>query len=666
MTLQHMTAASMAQRPLWPGRNWWLALLAILILAGALRYPGYDFSLPYVDHPDEPNHNLAAHMIVDLGTARPIGNDNYPPGIIMLNYVFLRFFHDPATPLSTVLAWVRLVAITTSLGVILLIALLGYHCLSPAAGLASATIWVIAPSLVHHSRLATPDIFVTFFTVLALWLALVGTLYRRSSWTTYAIYMLMLATVFKYQAIFIAPIIWFAPLWNGRSFRRRVVENFARFALFLAWLLFLTPLLIPQDPNLPFENWRQHSEIEGIPSPALLMQNLRVILSETESSEFLTGSTGLVFLLGWLGWVPLAWHRFPSDARRFALATVALSTTAFWVGISLFGLAPFRQVVPLATLLTVMAGIGYGGWWHMLNQLPKHHARLRTDWLAVAALSAFLIVNLPNLLASVADTHNATLPDQRNDLARYMDTTLAPGRVMANQDNHKTLNREWGGYPGITQFEYLRKDAGSPSLTSAPIDHWRDQGVLYTIMSYHEYQSLLREDPAGYLNETTLLKSFPPSEAHRGPAMVVLRLYPRQHPATGQLGPIQLIGYDLVGEDFRPGETISFHLYWQSRAPTDSSFIVFNHLLNAAGNTVAQIDGPPLPDPLLRRTTAHWGDPAEVIFSREFLLQLPENLAIGDYTLITGFYRRQDGARLLSPTGENSLYVTTIPVTAAE
>ena len=45
-------------RPFWPPRNWWLALLVILVLAGALRFPGYGFSLPYIDQPDEPNFLL--------------------------------------------------------------------------------------------------------------------------------------------------------------------------------------------------------------------------------------------------------------------------------------------------------------------------------------------------------------------------------------------------------------------------------------------------------------------------------------------------------------------------------------------------------------------------------------------------------------------------------
>ena len=47
---QNVDAAPFWPRPFWPPRNWWLALLAILVLAGALRFPGYGFSLPHVEH----------------------------------------------------------------------------------------------------------------------------------------------------------------------------------------------------------------------------------------------------------------------------------------------------------------------------------------------------------------------------------------------------------------------------------------------------------------------------------------------------------------------------------------------------------------------------------------------------------------------------------------
>ncbi len=656
----------MAERPLWPRRNWWLALLAILVLAGALRYPGYAFSLPYVDYIDEPNHNLAARMLVDFGTARSIGHDSYPPGVIMLNYVFIRLFHDPATPPSTVTGLVRLVAITASMGVVILLALLGYHSLGPPAGLLSAGIWTITPSFVYFSRLAIPDIFVTFFTVSAIWLVLAGTRFRRSGWTTYATYMLMLAIVFKYQAIFMTPVILLAPLWNGRSYRRRVIDNMARFALFSAWLLFLTPVLLPPDPNIPINNWRQHTDVEGIPSPSLLLHNLRVILAEIDTRVSFSGSLGILLLPGLIGWAFLAWDRGIEREQRFAIATIILSAAAWLVGLSLFGTADFRQMVALATIVTLMAGIGYMGLWHILRTLPKRYPALRTRWLAVAALALLFASNLPNLRASIANAHEATLPDQRNDLAQYMDTTLTSGIHIATYDNHKTLNSHWGGYAGLTPFPHLLPNGVPGPISQESVDHWRALDVLYAIMPHYEYQSLLADDPAGYLAETTLLKSYPPSAAHRGPAMVVLRLHPMQHQTTGQLGPIRLLGYDLASGDIRAGETLPFHLYWQSRAPTDDEYIVFNHLLNSAGGLVAQIDGPPLPDPLLRRTTADWDDPEEIIFSREFNLQLPETLAPGEYTLVTGFYRRQDGVRLRSPVGEDSLFVSALQIASAE
>ncbi|MEO8397732.1 MAG: hypothetical protein ABI700_32355, partial [Chloroflexota bacterium] len=56
-----------------PPRWWWLTLIVILICAGALRYTGYNFSLPYVDHPDESAYTIAGRMIIDFGSPKPIG-----------------------------------------------------------------------------------------------------------------------------------------------------------------------------------------------------------------------------------------------------------------------------------------------------------------------------------------------------------------------------------------------------------------------------------------------------------------------------------------------------------------------------------------------------------------------------------------------------------------
>ena len=70
----------------------------------------------------------------------------------------------------------------------------------------------------------------------------------------------------------------------------------------------------------------------------------------------------------------------------------------------------------------------------------------------------------------------------------------------------------------------------------------------------------------------------------------------------------------------------------------------------------------PCRTPLLRRGSKDWDDPEEIIYSREYALALPEELAPGEYTLVTGFYRRDNGQRLLTTTGENSLWLTIISV----
>ena len=148
--------------PFWPPRNWWLALLVILVLAGALRFPGYDFGLPFLDQPDEIFFALSGRMIIDFGTAKSLGHHHYPPGIIQIYYVILRLIHDLTTPPASVIWVVRLIAITTSLGVISLLGLFGYHAVGRTAGLLGAAFWAIIPIFVNNSRWGTAEILSLF------------------------------------------------------------------------------------------------------------------------------------------------------------------------------------------------------------------------------------------------------------------------------------------------------------------------------------------------------------------------------------------------------------------------------------------------------------------------------------------------------------------------
>ena len=312
----------------------------------------------------------------------------------------------------------------------------------------------------------------------------------------------------------------------------------------------------------------------------------------------------------------------------------------------------------MTALLVFLAGVGYATWARTLyTWLVRRLPRVR-PWAGGLTLLLLFVVFLPQLLGSVGDLRESMKFDPRNLVRDYMDQTVAGGGYVISVGNNRLLNPNWGGYAGVNSFTL----SSFKQLQEQSVEAHRADGTLYAIVHHYEYADLLESDPRGILTQTTRLKGWEHQPDYRWPAMVVLRLYPIQHEATGKLGPIRLIGYDLPEESARPGQGFAFHLYWQAEAATATNYQVFNHLLDAEGNLVAQIDGPPLPDPLLRRGTMDWDDPEEIIYSREYALALPEDLAPGEYSIVTGFYRRDNGQRLLTPTGEDSLWVMRVVV----
>ncbi len=115
----------------------------------------------------------------------------------------------------------------------------------------------------------------------------------------------------------------------------------------------------------------------------------------------------------------------------------------------------------------------------------------------------------------------------------------------------------------------------------------------------------------------------PPGEAH-----------PAQYPATFYLGDeFSVIGYDLNGREFRPGDTLELNVYWYPRAESEYSYHSFVHV-SSGGPPLAQADKL---HPGGRKIT-EWWMPGEGYIFDEYRITLPETMPPGEYNLSVGLY----------------------------
>jgi hypothetical protein len=92
---------------------------------------------------------------------------------------------------------------------------------------------------------------------------------------------------------------------------------------------------------------------------------------------------------------------------------------------------------------------------------------------------------------------------------------------------------------------------------------------------------------------------------------------------------IALRGYQLI----READTLRLTLYWEALADVRFEYIRFVHLIDAAGDIVAQFDSAPVGNSY---PTGQWIKSEIVADTVTFDLA---NLPLGEYRLATGFYR---------------------------
>ncbi|MBI3914139.1 MAG: glycosyltransferase family 39 protein [Chloroflexi bacterium] len=104
---------------------------------------------------------------------------------------------------------------------------------------------------------------------------------------------------------------------------------------------------------------------------------------------------------------------------------------------------------------------------------------------------------------------------------------------------------------------------------------------------------------------------------------------------------ITLVGYAMKPEPTRPGDPLTLTLYWRADFKMQDDYTVFIHLLDNNGAVRAQIDAQPRGG---NYPTSIW-DAGEVVRD-DYVLNLPNDLAPGDYRISLGLYQFPSLARL--------------------
>lgn len=177
----------------------------------------------------------------------------------------------------------------------------------------------------------------------------------------------------------------------------------------------------------------------------------------------------------------------------------------------------------------------------------------------------------------------------------------------------------------ITTTHQIRTDTALPAPALATLDIG-----LYDA----EHKSLSTTDRDGQRVPVTLtrLKFIPVAWPSQPPPIADDALFGDS---------LLLEGHALFEANLTPGSTLKLQLWWQALAPVGTDYTVFVHLLDAAGNIVAQGDSVPVGG---RYPTSVWEVGEQIIDPRA--ITLPAELMPGQYRLIVGLYNPLDGSRL--------------------
>lgn len=629
-----------------------LGLMLIVLVAAGLRLLSFQFSLPYVDHPDEPAYYVGGQEW--RGVIQPSGYySGIPPAYVAVQTAtqpILEVFGQHGLA-STILV-LRAVAVIINLATLILIALTARAAAGSLAGLIAGAAWGIAPLVLENGVYALPDPFIYFFTALAFWLATDAFLtpdhQRRAIWSVVAG---LGAVLMKYPAL---PAL-IPGVLVGLFFAVRPPKRWRILALQIA-LIGLTGFWLVFIYGVDFNNLQREGAIVQNQGLRNLFDIGRVLHNLGQTIEPLNlGICLIAFVLGTASYVYAKRSKLPAislPVLGLALATII----AFpWLTSTYSEVTPttVRYVLPATALVCVLLGLAI---WQIVQVIQSSQTRLPLLRYTAPVVFALLVVGVwyPQFTQDWALVQERRLPDTRVLLRQWFDANLDPGTVIVDESNHKTFNPIWGGIPHRHWVDWWLSD----NIMEHPLAEWRDtRKMTYAVLPYGELQTMEQSaEGQAYLNHMLHLRDFGGTEVH-GPQMAFYRLWRMQHETDVQFGDaIHLLGYDQSADSVKAGESVTFRFYWKATQIPADNYSLFIHLTpESEYKVITQADGAPA---VPERPTLSWNDPTETLISPSFTLTAPADTPAGNYQIHIGLYNYVSGERL--PLQNDTAYLVTI------
>jgi hypothetical protein len=657
-----------------------VALVGILALALGLRVWGLRFGLPYFEHPDEWAVADEALRMLRTGEYTPFSY-TYPTlyvymqvGVAAFHFLWgagAGLYRTPADidPVRFYV-WARGLTALLGTGAVALTFLAGRSLYGRTVGLLAAALIAVMPAVAGDAHYVTTDTPAMFFTLLAfLAIAQLGippehdesreTLRSTLALALFAGFGVGIATATKWNAgalviALLAAIVLAA--YRRMSDARRSIFN-------------LQPSTFNPQPST-FNLQPSTFNLQPSTLNLLLAALAGILLGFTLGVPFwlrdlpriLTDLAGIIrhyrfdghpgaesdqpalfywwaltregTLLAWacLGGVALAFLRRKS-ADILVLAVVVPAVLQL-TGVKVVF---FRNAMPLLPLLCILAAalvVAIVDWWTTAKRdtavqserreapAPVAFVRRLTGNRTVLLLAVAALLMAEPLAQAIHDETLRSRPTTRILAGEWLEARTTDGERVWLEDNTLILSPR------------LRAVGGEPAIRHE-LAWYREQGIRFVVVN------LDRDTGVAALNAfgepaARFLRS---GERH-GPELAIFdtgapeaSIEPRTPSgATLGAGAVVLDGYRHPGK-VQAGGVLPLALFWRATRPLPLDYTVYVHLVDAAGNKVAQRDVPPLEG---RRPTSAW-KPGDLVRDDQDLF-VPETVAPGTYRLLAGMY----------------------------